>query len=158
MEESRVSAGPAIEKLLRAEEDQLYEQLGMRLRAISKDPAVAGSFQPVLMPDIEIMGTLDDLREVGQRLFQRWSREAHSLVCGMNNSSDTDRRQLLAAFGMGEVTAGAALSAELVTHLGLAPALAAVIAALLVKRFFRPAYEEFCQLWLERLPRTSAGG
>ena len=79
--------------------------------------------------------------------------EAYKLICGSETEDQKDRKDLMKAFSTNdEVTIATALSVLLVTNLGLAPAIAAVVAALLVKRFFRPAYEEFCQTWKKNLP------
>jgi hypothetical protein len=141
----------SMNRLLQATEEQLYEQLGIRARAIAANPAVAGSFEPDVTYDGATMGALDDVREYGRRLFRRWNREAYKLACSPDDS--TDRKKLLDAFGGGEATVAAVLSGLLVAHLGLAPALAGILAALVLKHFFRPAYEEFCGLWLEKLPK-----
>jgi hypothetical protein len=141
----------SMNRLLQATEEQLYEQLGIRARAIAANPAVAGSFEPDVTYDGATMGALDDVREYGRRLFRRWNREAYKLACSADDS--TDRKKLLDAFGGGEATVAAVLSGLLVAHLGLAPALAGILAALVLKHFFRPAYEEFCGLWLEKLPK-----
>jgi hypothetical protein len=41
----------------------------------------------------------------------------------------------------------------LVGHLAIAPAIATVIAVILVKRFLTPAYSVFCEMWNEHLPQ-----
>jgi hypothetical protein len=138
-------------RLLQASEDQLYVQLGICAKAIAANPAVAGSFEPTVTYDGAAMGPLDDVREFGRRLFRRWNREAWNLACSGDDKAD--RKKLLDAFGGGQAAVAATLSGLLVAHLGLAPALAAIIAALALKYFFRPAYEEFCTLWHEKLPK-----
>lgn len=146
-------AEPAVSKLLKADEDQLYEQLGIRAKAVAADPTVGSSFDPSVTYDQAEMGLKEDVREFGQRLFRRWEVEAYKLICGSDYEDQQDRKELVNSFGVSDVAVAAALSALLVTHLGLVPALAAVIAALVVKHFFRPAYEEFCQVWNKKLPR-----
>jgi len=47
----------------------------------------------------------------------------------------------------------AMLAAALVSSFGWAPAIAAVVAALVVKLFFRSGYEIACQMWKEKLPK-----
>ena len=39
-------AEPIVAELLRAEEDQLYSQLGIRAKALAVDPSIGGSFDP----------------------------------------------------------------------------------------------------------------
>ena len=146
-----VPSEQTMNRLLLATEDQLYEQLGIRAKAIAENPAIAGSFDPDVTYDGAAMGPLDDVREFGRRLFRRWNREAYKLIC---SSEDTgDRKKMLDAFGVGPAAVAATISGLLVAHLGLAPALAGILAALAIKHFFRPAYEEFCGLWLEKLPK-----
>jgi len=147
---------PAAEKLLRADESQLYEQLGMRIRAMAEDLSIASSFEPTLRADESLMGAKEELREAGRLIFDRWQVEAHKLVCGGRAQDTADRSKLLDAIGVGEVAAAAALSALLVAHLGLAAPLAPVVAALVIKRFFRPAHEELCRVWAKNLPRPEA--
>jgi hypothetical protein len=140
-------AQPAVQKLLRADEDQLYEQLGLRLKALTIDPATAGSFDPAVAYDAAQMGVKEDILALGKRIFERWNREAYLLLCGTGADEKQDRARVLQSFGLGEVAVAATLAGLLVTYLGLAPALAGVIAAIVCKRFFRPAYEEFCGAW-----------
>jgi hypothetical protein len=146
-------AEPAVNKLLKADENQLYEQLGIRAKAIAEDPTRGSTFEPQVIFDEAQMGLKEDVREFGQRLFRRWNIEAYKLICGSDNEDKKDRAEVVNAFGLGEVAVAAALSALLVTHLGLAPAVAAVIAALAIKRFFRPGHEEFCIVWQKNLPQ-----
>jgi hypothetical protein len=40
----------------------------------------------------------------------------------------------------------------LVAQLGIAPILAAAVAALIIRLFFKPAYQEMCVIWKKKLP------
>jgi hypothetical protein len=140
-------AQAAVEKLLKADEDQLYEQLGMRARAMAQDPAKSGSFQPQVSYEAAQMGFKEDVKDFGQRLFKRWNVEAYNLVCSTQAEDQQVRSDLLSAFGVSDAAVAAVVASLLVTQLGVAPAIAAVVAALVIKRFFRPAYEEFCITW-----------
>lgn len=145
-------AEPAIKKLLKSDEEQLYEKLGIRAKAIAEDPTKGSLFEPQVTYDQAQMGLKEDVMEFGQRLFNRWNMEAYKLICGYDLQDQKDRKDLIKAFSSNdEVTIATALSVLLVTNLGLAPAIAAVVAALLVKRFFRPAHEEFCRVWKKNL-------
>jgi len=155
MSKLSIQAESAAEKLLMADENQLYEQLGMRAKAIAEDPTLCGSFEPEVTYEKAQMGLMDDVREFGKRLFMRWNAEAHKLLCGSDPDEQGDREKLAKAVGLGEISVAGTLAALLVTHLGLAPAIAAVVSALAVKRFFRPAYEEFCQTWKKSLSENS---
>jgi hypothetical protein len=142
-----------IDHLFDSGEDQLFEELGIRLQAITEDPAVAGTFTPDVTYDVTTMGPLDTIRSVGKRLFARWEREAYSFVCGEH---DADRETLVKALSIDAKTAGAVLAGMLVANLGIAPALAAVVATILMKRFFAPTVQELCSIWKERLQPSGA--
>jgi hypothetical protein len=146
-------AEKAADKLLKADENQLYEQLGIRAKAMAKDPTKGSSFDPDVTYDGAEMGLLDDVKTFGRRLFRRYLAEIHKIMCGSDPDDQKARETLVKKFGLSEVAVTGALSALLVTHLGLAAAIAAAIAALIVKLFFRPTYEEFCQVWKENLPQ-----
>ena len=145
------AAQPAIEQLLESDEDQLLEELGLRATALQTSPELAGRFTPDIAYDGTQMGALDTLRELGGRIFRRWEKESYGLVCGATDEDSTDRAKLAGAFGVGGAAVAALITAQLVTAFGLAPAIAAVIAALIIKRFMRPAYEEFCVVWGNRV-------
>jgi hypothetical protein len=144
-------AEPAVALLIQSDESQLYEQLGIRASAIERRPELAGSFDPPVTFDEVAMGPLDSVRELGLRIFRRWESSAYGLACGQGADDEDDRKSLTDTFGVNSTTVAAFMAALLVSHFGLAPAIAAVIAAIIVKRFFRPAYEEFCAVWGERV-------
>jgi hypothetical protein len=142
---------PIVAELLKADEDQLYIQLGIRAKALAVDPSISGSFDPDVTYDEAEMGVLDDVREFGKLLFRRWNRELNQLICGSDPDSRKERTQLAKALGIGDAAAAAYISVLLVTSFGLAPALAAVAAAIIIKHIFRPTVEEFCSVWQARL-------
>ncbi len=153
MPELSKQAEPAVKKLLKSDEEQLYEKLGIIAKAIEKDPSKSGSFEPKVTYDMKIMGPKEDVMELGQKIFNRWIVEAYKLVCGSDKEGKKDREDLMKAIGLkNEEMIAAALAALLVAQMGLAPAFAAVIAVIILKRFFRPAHEEFCLVWKKNLP------
>lgn len=145
-------AEPVVKQLLKADESQLYGQLGIRELAIEKDPTKADFFDPQVTYDQARMGAMEDVKELGKRIFDRWNVEAYKLACGSDAEDMKDREELLNAFGISDVAVAATLTALLVTHLGIAAAIAAVVATLIIKRFFRPTQEEFCRAWRKKLP------
>ena len=144
-------AEAAIAPLLGAEEDQLYAELGIRAKALSADPSTAGSFDPDVTYDAAEMGVMDDVRALGKKVFKRCNRELNGLVCGDDPDDAEDRAQLTSALGLGEPAVAAALAGLLVSSLGLAPAIAGVVAVIVVRRFFNPAMEQFCTAWTASL-------
>jgi hypothetical protein len=46
-----------------------------------------------------------------------------------------------------------AIAGLLIANLAIAPAIATVVAALIIKLFFRPTYTEFCRVWKKNLPK-----
>lgn len=153
MSNLNTEAQAAMETLLNYDEEQLYAQLAIRKNLLVDDPATAGSFNLQATDDqTSMMGAREVLVELGQRLYRRWSVEAYKVVCGSDAADDEDRKKIAEAFGIDQVMAGAAVAAFLVSSFGMAPAIAAVVAALAMRRFFRPGYEEFCKVWKKHLP------
>lgn len=144
-------AAAAVTPLLGAEEDVLFAELGMRARALAANLDVAASFDPVVTYDEAQMGVMEDVRALGKRLFRRWNRELRDLICGNDPDDAKDRKAIGNAIGLGQAGFAAYLATMLVSSFGLAPALAAVAAAIIVNRFFRPAIDEMCAAWTEQL-------
>ena len=144
---------PILEKLLDADDLTLIEKLGLRGKAVQIGTPDAVRYDPVLVHDAGVMGPLDDLRELGRRLLARWSRELFKVMCGDAQADQKDRESLLKSIGLGDIAVASAITAVLVSSFAVAPAVATVIAALVVKRIIGPAGEEACKVWAEKLPK-----
>jgi hypothetical protein len=140
-----------MEKLMRADDATLYEQLGMRVRATQSREAGVVEYNPTLVHDTTVMGRLDDLRELGRRVLRRWNREIHRVACGGAQEDGKDRESILKALGVGDIALGGAIAAVLIGSFGVAPAVATVVGALIVKRLGAPAADEICKFWAESL-------
>jgi hypothetical protein len=151
MEGIEKEAVPVVEKLLQSETDQLYAELGLRQKAIAQDPKQAGLLAPDVTYDAPFAGPLDTLRDFGQQFFERLSRDAYGLLCGSDAANADQRQKLLDAMNLGQTAFAATLVGALVGTFGLAPALASVVAALIVRLFFRNAHEAMCAVWQRRL-------
>lgn len=140
-----------VQRLLQSDEGQLLELLGMRAAVVTRDLPRSAEIQPnVAAADVKTMGIKDDMKELGGRILKRWNRAAWELVCGDDPDDAKTRGDFKAALGVGEAAAIGALTAGLIS-IGLMAALAPVVAAILVKKFFNPAYGEFCGFWKEKL-------
>lgn len=145
-------ARPAVEALADRDEEQLYEELGRRMQAIQRDLSLSASFAPSIDTRLEPLGAAEDFKKFGRAFFERVNVQAYQLVCGKEAEHSEEREQVIDAFGIGKEAVAPAIAALLVAHLGLAPAIAAVIAALIIRVFFRSAYEAMCQVWKEKQP------
>lgn len=145
-------ARPAVDSLLDKDEEQLYQELGRRALAIQQDPSISGSFAPEINTQLEPLGALDDFKDFGQRFFKRVNKQSYQLICGTEAEDSEERENIISAFGIGKEAVAPAMAALLVVHMGLAPALAAVVAALILRLVFRNGYEAMCEVWKEKLP------
>ena len=78
----------------------------------------------------------------------------YELVCGKSAADKAMRDKLMTAASGKAGTFAAVLAGALVSTFGWAPALAAVVAALVVKLFFKNAYVTTCDVWSKRLPAS----
>src|SRR5262245_58224344 len=129
----------AVARLLQSEPDQLYEELGLRKSAIMAEPARAGEFDSNATFDAPFAGPQDVLGDIGRHFFERFNRDAYELVCGSDKADATERKKILDSFNLGETMFATTLVGALVSTFGLAPSLATVVAALVVRLFFKNA-------------------
>lgn len=151
MSHNNLEAERAVTKLLKADESQLYETLAIREQAIAKSPELAQRFD-LDVAYANVMGPREVLQEIGMGILNRWNKETYGLICGDDAQAQAQRKELLGAVGVGGGAAAATyLAGVLVLIPGLAPALAAVLAVIVWKRFVSPAGEEFCVVWKKHL-------
>lgn len=148
-------AQPAVAALENRDTDDLYKELGRRLYAIQDDFTISASFSPKINTQLESQGVADDLGKFGQIFFERVNVQAYQLICGSQSQDSSQRQQVLDAFGVNRATVGAAIASLLIVQLGLAPAIATVVAALILRTVFQPAYEAMCEVWSEKLPKDN---
>lgn len=92
-----------------------------------------------------------DLRELGHRVFTRLGREVFGLVCGGGKTDAADRKTILNASGLSDAAVCGALVTLLTGVFGLTGPFAAAAAVLLLRRVIRPAGEELCGFWSDKL-------
>ncbi len=156
MADRTAQARTAVAALSSKDDDALFLELGKRVAMNRKDPRTVTDFDPTVEPEFEALGVMSDLVTLGRDFFGRVNKQAYELMCGADAEDSQERKKLTEAFGLGKDAIGAALAALLVAYLGLAPALAAVVAALALRLFFKPGYEAMCDLWKSKLPSNPA--
>jgi hypothetical protein len=138
-------------RLQKQKDDVALELLiGMRAKSIEEDSALKDDvdFEPKY--DAETMGALDDVKALGRQILSRWNEELYGLVCTNKADDRKDRKKVLDSLNVSE-TAVIAAAATALLSLGVAAALAAALAPLIVRRFIWPAKDELCRAWSEGL-------
>jgi len=141
----------AAERLSKQKDEAGLELLiGMRAKAIERDPALEEivDFEPKY--ETETMGALDDLKALGKRILDGWNKELYGVVCESKDSYQEDRKAVLESLTLGEAAVLAAVASALLS-LGVTAPIAAAVAPLMVKRFIWPAKDELCAAWVESL-------
>lgn len=147
-------AGEAVTELLDYDDEALLDQIAMRATEMRFEPQIAGELSATVTIDAEHLGILEDVQELGGRIFKRIEREMFDLLCGDSQGAQADRQSIIEATGLGDAALGAALVAAM-TGIGIAPIVATAAAALLIKRVLKPAGGVACEFWGEQLETRS---
>ena len=137
-------------KLVEFDDIQLFLQLGMSSQGISEDleeqtrSSSINSIEPVFY---EITRSNSDTLSFGQRLFKRLNAASYELLCKDPFDNGETLKKLGEALKESTATAAGLLAPILVANLGLAPAVAAIVATLIVKTLSKSIADEICSTW-----------
>jgi hypothetical protein len=136
----------AVEGLQDADDDELFRQLGLRMRAMERDPKLAGHFAPPAAA-LEPMGmTLGDIITAGRHAFATLSKASYALLCS-SGSAGGRFDAFVDTLGTNRMAITAALATVLVAQIGIAPAIAGVVATLAIGKAAPASMEIMCTMW-----------
>ncbi len=144
------------EKFLAKSDDELEVILGLREKKIGEQPDLAADPNLPVMYDSTHLGLLNDARDIGKRILKRWNKELHGLVCHPKNPEAQKLGEVIANAAGVKGGVEAALIAAVVSALlvlSLSPAIAAVVAPIVVRKFIVPAGDELCMAWEEGIAK-----
>jgi hypothetical protein len=138
-----VAAEEDLSKLSAYSSADLFAALAERTRSATMGMNANGFGTPINIDDLPRDGATSDL---GRRIFRRWSRAFHQFICTPDRNDSSARDRLVRAL-TGKESCTAVIAGMLVASFGASPAVAAVVAALLLKLIFDPAKAEVCETW-----------
>jgi len=151
MDEARA----AVAELQSTDDDELYRLLGLRIKAIERDPARAGMFAPVVPRQEEMGIAFVDLIDLGKRTFGRLAAAGHSLICGSQADQGFHLQRLLSTINTDATTVTAAVTTLLIGQLAIAPAVAGIVATIIVGKAAPSSLEALCKTWASKIPAAT---
>ncbi|MEG4589384.1 hypothetical protein QUA54_29835 [Microcoleus sp. MOSTC5] len=152
-----------VESLWELDEDQLAAQIGDRAQAIGDDAAGLGSrgIDPASLDSIDVnvaaRASIDlKLLEAGQRLFDRVNPLVYELMCKPLGNDPQTQKILDEAIGQNYTKAAGMLTPVLISGLGLAPAIATLLATLIIKKIANYSATAICDNWKQNLPKPTS--
>jgi len=152
-----------VESLWELDEDQLAAQIGDRAQAIEDDVAGLGTrgIDPTSLDSIDVnvaaRASIDlRLLEAGQRLFDRVNPLVYELMCQPLGNDPQTQKILDEAIGQNYTKAAGMLAPVLISGLGLAPAIATLLATLIIKKIANYTATEICDTWKQNLPKPTS--
>lgn len=121
-------------------EQQLLTEIGLRARTFALYPAAAGSVEKSVPEAAALRRAWDDLEEFGNWIFRRLHTQLQSVLPA--GGHDVDSSRLRRAFDLTEFAGATAIVSALTVTLEVAPAIASVVAALVLKRVSNPGWQE----------------
>jgi hypothetical protein len=155
-----------VESLWELDDDELEAQIGSRAQAIGDDVAGRGAkgagADPASLDSIAVdmaaRAPIDStLLQAGQRLFARINPMAHELLCKPLGGDDPETQKILDEVIEKNYTKAAGMLAPvLISGLGLAPAVATLLATLIIKKISNMAATGICETWEKNLPKPAS--
>ncbi|MEG4087721.1 hypothetical protein [Microcoleus sp. POL10_C6] len=152
-----------VESLWELDEDQLAAQIGDRAQAIGDDAAGLGTrgIDPASLDSIDVnvaaRASIDPrLLEAGQRLFDRVNPLVYELMCKPLGNDPQTQKILDEAMGQNYTKAAGMLTPVLISGLGLAPAIATLLATLIIKKIANYSATAICDNWKQNLPKPTS--
>lgn len=121
-------------------EKQLLNEIGLRARTFALYPAAASSLEKSVPEAAALAQAWDDLDDFGNWIFRRLHRQLQSVLPAGGN--DADSRRLRRTFNLASFAGAAEIVSALTAALDVAPAIASVVTALVLKRMSNPGWEE----------------
>lgn len=137
-----------VQQLLELDEESLEAQLGLQVQGTAKgltldsidlDAAARAPISPEVLA-------------AGQQLLKRLNSGLYDLMCNPLGSDSETEKVLDEVINQNYVKAAGMLAPLLVSGLGLAPAIATLIATLVIKKIAKAGSEEICKSWKASLP------
>lgn len=152
-----------VESLWELDEEQLAAQIGDRAQAIGDDAAGLGTrgVDPASLDSIDVnvaaRASIDlRLLEAGQRLFDRVNPLVYELMCQPLGNDPQTQKILDEAIGQNYTKAAGMLAPVLISGLGLAPAIATLLATLIIKKIANYSATAICDTWKQNLPKPTS--
>ena len=136
------------------DEEGLYRLLGARLTMLERDPSIAGDFAPATIAPTELGITVPDLLEFGRAAFVRIASLGQELVCGTEANQGFHLQRLLSVLGTDTATVTAAVATLLIGQLAIAPAIAGVVATIIVGKVAPSSLAALCKAWGAKIEPT----
>ena len=152
-----------VASLLELDDDVLEAQLGSHAQAIGDDVAGRGArgVDPASLESIDVnfatRGAIDPrLLEAGKQLFDRVNPLVYELMCKPLGGDDAETRKILdESVNQNYTKAAGMLAPVLVNGVGLAPAVATLVATLIIKKVSKYIATGICETWENNLPKPA---
>jgi len=145
---------PVTTNLLEYDETNLIEELGRRGKALQLDFAEMGNPAMEVIDDPKLLGPIDEIRDLGLQIAKRWIKELQKVVCSADSADKAEREKIQSALKLEGSDLAAAVAVFLVSTFFVASPIAAVVAAIVVKRLGGSALEEICKKsdeWIKQM-------
>ncbi len=152
-----------VESLWELDEDQLQAQLGSRAQAIEDDIAGRGArgVDPASLESIDVnvaaRASIDPrFLEAGKRLFDRVNPLVYDLMCKPLGDNTDTQKILDETINQNYTKAAGMLAPVLVSGVGLAPAIATLLATLIIKKVSKYIATGICETWEKSLVKPAS--
>jgi hypothetical protein len=152
-----------VESLWELDEDQLQAQLGSRAQAIEEDVAGRGTrgIDPASLESIDVnvaaRASIDPrLLEAGKRLFDQVNPLVYDLMCKPLGDNTDTQKILDETINQNYTKAAGMLAPVLVSGVGLAPAVATLVATLIIKKIANTGAKAICETWEKSLAKPAS--
>ena len=127
-------------ELLGMPDHQLDRLLEARIQALHEDPSL--SLESAFAPEAAALEAFEMppwIEKTAKQMLNTAIHQIYNVACGTDDDYKQLRDELITSLGISGTTAVIALTGFLTTTVGLAAALASVIATILIKRILGPA-------------------